>query len=449
MTIFRAPLTNSKGEVMMSSQASGVVPAQATQFRGMWVTLNGLICCTPDTGQARTYKGGFVVEDPSGLVMTTETAPASVPMDGINAGAAGSVVTKTGAASLIHQGVAMTVSGPGGPMIVNKDEPALTFHAGLEYQSNSGSIQGAQIRDSEATYRAQDGRLKVAAPNWIRQEFQNGQSLGTLMEPAATNRFLNSATPVTQTINLGIGDYVFSVFGSGSLTSANAGGTATGHGTAIESNPITITVTVAGDFSFTVAGFLDYAQVESGKVPTSIILTKDSAATRAIDQLTWSLADPQGRNILNQTQGMAAVIFQPQYDSSDLPATTVQGLVSLRDSAISLIYHNRNAGNDAFVTDTRAIGSNTATAIITGGFSKNTQMVIPVRWNTATNLQIGFKRAGTWAWGGGTFTTEWENNGNIRLSRLVQLPMYMSNLYFWTEDKGQAWLESFFSGVAN
>ncbi len=512
MTIFREPLTNDKGEVMLSMQATGVVPAQATQFRGLWVTMNGLICATNDTGQARKYVGGFALEDPSGLLLVTETTPASVPMDGINANAAGAVVKKTGAGSLIHQGIGMTASAPGGPIVVNQDEPALTFHAGLEYQSNSGSIQGAQVRDSEATYWAQDGRLAIATINEIQQEFQNGQPLGTLMEPASTNKNTNynanpdaALTGVTKLTGSGTlsrelqtqkleesglsrvcsSGYVFKIDARGeSLTTVAITG-ATGN-TNVHSYYARVycpqgsgKVQLAGssEVSFSqndkfemvgrasaaasagaqleiqaAAGALVYFilnKLEEQPVATSDITTVGAAGVRALDQLSWSLTDSQGRNILNQAQGMAATIFQPKYNSSDLPSTTVQALVSLVDNAVSILYHNRSTGNDAFVTTTRTTGGDSATASIAGGFTKDTVMVITSRWNTVSNLQVAFKRAGSWTTGGGTFTTQWENNGNIRLSRLVQLPMYMRNLYFWSEDKGQAWLESFFSGVAN
>jgi hypothetical protein len=104
-----------------------------------------------------------------------------------------------------------------------------------------------------------------------------------LCEPAATNLFLNSATPVTQNITTTAQAYTFSVVGTGSVTLT---GTATG--VATQGSPLTVTAT-AGALTCTVAGTLSYAQVEAGSGKTSPIPTT-AAVTRQASQITVPVA---------------------------------------------------------------------------------------------------------------------------------------------------------------
>ncbi len=454
MTIFRAPLANYKGEVMLSMQATGVIPAQATQFRGLWVTLNGLICATNDTGQARTYKGGFALEDPSGLLLVSDGPPASVPMDGINANAAGAAIKKTGAGSLIHQGVGMTVSAPGGPMIINQDEPVLTFHVPLEYGINSGTIKGNFVRNSIATQRRADGSFITLDTNIPRLGTAQDPVSGLLMEPETSNNFLNSENPVTQNISLLTGTYVLTVYGSGNVTTADAGGTATGHGTATEGNPVVLNVTVAGEFSFTVTGSLYGVQVERGQVPSSFIPTQGTIYTRQREQQMWPLVDSRGNSILNMAQGMLALQWTAAYSDSDVASGSTRYNSILRakfGSGNDLIYFQRNSSGDNFFINRDT--ANYSTALITGGLVAGRLYLIAVRWNGAVK-QIGFKTQGTWVWSiEGTYSGSFSQDGNLRLSSWEGITYMGSSrtkqIHMWSQDKGTAWLESKFSGMAN
>jgi len=118
---------------------------------------------------------------------------------------------------------------------------------------------------------------------------------GYLSESAATNYFLNSGAPVTQTITLNPGTYTTWLTGAGTITTSAGTATATGYGVASAATPNVIVVTVAGTVVFTVAGTVTTAQVENTAFPTSYIATTTVAVTRNADLLTYPYSD--GANI--------------------------------------------------------------------------------------------------------------------------------------------------------
>lgn len=496
---------------MLSIQATGVVPAQATQFRGLWVTMNGLVCATNDTGQARKYVGGFALEDPSGLLLVTETAPASVPMDGINANAAGAVVKKTGAGSVIHQGIGMTVSAPGGPMVVNQDEPPLVFLAPLHRGINSGSIAGVGTRDSQATYWAEDGTLKIAQVNEIRHEFQNGQPLGALMESASTNKCRNwNANPDAALSGLTLGGeaaasmnrvldvaalqaaglnrlatsgYVIQVINPGPSTarvninggvsnlnlhtvsmywrgSGQGGIRLNSAGAANSPAPATYERFVNAALTPTDAG--DYAQVliqpgatiyfllnqlEEQPASTSVIIIEGAAASRALDQLSWSLTDSEGRNILNSTEGMFAFLWTPQIGHADMSSLQTD-LLSCTTAQFSLAYLNIAAADRRIATQD---GTPNQTVLQFPGNAINAQQLYLILGRYGgSGKQVGLKTGGAVSWSGeGTYSTPYPQETELRINRSSSVGAYFNSLNLWSEDKGTAWLESYFSGVAN
>lgn len=104
--------------------------------------------------------------------------------------------------------------------------------------------------------------------------------LGTLIEPARTNLFLNSTAPVTQNITTTAQQYTVTVLGSGSVTLS---GTATG--TATQGSPLTVTAS-AGTLTCTVTGTLTRVNVEAGAFGTSFIDTAATTVTRPAANLT-------------------------------------------------------------------------------------------------------------------------------------------------------------------
>ena len=349
----------------------------------------------------------------------------------------------------MNRGLDGKAAPPPGP-----DNPTPTFFASLVNDVNAVShgevpLAPTQARTTGATYRYRNEILSEPV-NVIRQErlgADGSTAIGSLMEPSATNQFLNSTSPVTQNINLGTGDYTFNVRGSGSLTSANVGGTATGHGTATEGNPVTIDVTAAGTFSFTVAGSLEFAQVESGHYPSSFIISTSEPTSRAVDQLSWPTTDSESQGIINQTQGMIALIWRPNFSLANLPINQSQRILS---STTAILYFDVVGPTGAFKG--RSGTSTDAVTALATALTAEKDYVIVMRY-AGTSFTQGHKADGAWVWSTARTYSNIQDSGTLTLSDFsvgtIQKGCNNRNLYLWKEDKGQAWLEAFFASVAN
>ncbi len=152
--------------------------------------------------------------------------------------------------------------------------------------------------------------------------------------------------------------------------------------------------------------------------------------------------------IINQAQGMSAIIVRLGFGFDDALQNSQHGILSLRNGVVSLIYLNRSATTSAFVAQTRSSGGNLASASIPGNFQKDDLFVVAVRWNLADNLQVSCKRLGQWYVGGGAFNTEWELENKLIAARLPSFPIHVQHIHFWMVDRGQDWLQEFFEGVA-
>ena len=115
---------------------------------------------------------------------------------------------------------------------------------------------------------------------------------GLLVEEARTNLFLNSkidgSNLSTQGVSVTAQAYTISFYGTGSITLSGAA-TATINGAGAYPNRVTSTFTPsAGTLTCTVAGTVQYAQIEVGSLATSFIPTAGSTVTRTADSLTMT-----------------------------------------------------------------------------------------------------------------------------------------------------------------
>ncbi len=154
--------------------------------------------------------------------------------------------------------------------------------------ASRGVAPATFARNSIATYIDANGVLQTAAIDVPR--FQNGRYL---VEPAATNRFLQSGTPATQTITVVSGTvYTVQCYGSGSITLSGAG-----TGSVVEGAPITFTAS-STSLTCTVSGSISRAQVETGTKATSYIPTTTVPMGRVADVLHYAVGD-----VITQGQG--------------------------------------------------------------------------------------------------------------------------------------------------
>lgn len=141
-------------------------------------------------------------------------------------------------------------------------------------------------RATSKTYVDARGAL-VTAPSGspvIEYDPETLECLGYAVHPTATNLFLNSNSPATQSITTTAQAYTVSFFGSGTVTLSGA---ATGSVSGIDSaTRSTLTVTAsAGSVTVTLSGSVTRPQFEAGYYATPYIETAGVAATRAADAL--------------------------------------------------------------------------------------------------------------------------------------------------------------------
>ena len=168
------------------------------------------------------------------------------------------------------------------------ESPKLNIPLKTSTAPTKGIAPATFARNSTKTYIDNDGILQTAEINVIG--FQNGRYL---CEPPATNRFLQSGTPATQTITVVSGTvYTVQCYGSGSITLSGAG-----TGSVVEGSPRTFTAS-STSLICAVSGSLNRAQVEAGTQATSYIPTTSTTVTREADVLHYAVGD-----IITQGQG--------------------------------------------------------------------------------------------------------------------------------------------------
>ena len=309
-----------------------------------------------------------------------------------------------------------------------------------DWQAGVAYAAGAEVNYNGRWYSTPTGGTDVAAfgdtVTWVDQG-PYSHDFGLLAEPSATNYFLQSDTPATQTISLAVGTYTLWLDGAtgDSITSAAGTAAGTGFGAATPGTPNIFSITTAGTVTFTVAGTPIRAQVENSPVPTSYIPTTTAPITRAAETLAWDI-----NGNFNNAQGTLVVEFVP---ASAKHAGAQRGIVSVGGSALSVSYIHGAAG-DMYSFD----GTNAAYNLVPYGAEPITKAV---RWNAGTSeFQIGVllksQYGSAWSWGAvATY------DGAFTLGVLIQLavgmdePIIYRNIAIYDRDLGTVGVERRFS----
>ncbi len=382
-----------------------------------------------------------------------------------------------------------------------------------DVNSPVGQIAGNFQRNSNATYRAALGfYLQSAGDDVSRHEYsQDGEALGLLMEPATTNVCQNynadpdeALTGITASgpgsvsreymANLlaqsgldrlcksgyvikadgtlgqtdvlvsgfapnvngthGLKAYVYCPQGGGFIAISGGGGTAIPFSENEKFELVSGVNTLSGlggtFFLRVEPGSIAYFvlnHLEEADVPSSVIINEGAATSRAVDQLSWPLTE----EILNQAEGMVAMEWRPHFGDTNINLDTQTVLLNTIDSGSIFLYFRKlsGAGENRFQSFD---GAATSYVNIASKLAANQLYLVAMRW-TASIMQIGFKSGGAWVWGTEVAHQPWLTGSNLFLLPLAgstaPLNSHSKNLYLWAQDEGTAWLEGFFSGVAN
>jgi len=149
---------------------------------------------------------------------------------------------------------------------------------------SSGSGDMTTTRATTATRVNSSGLVENVATGIPRVDYTGGVA-NILLEPQRTNRLLNSATVVTQTITTTAVANTLSFYGTGTITlSGTFSGSLVGTGT---SNRVSLIFTpTVGNLVLTVSGTCTNGQLETGSYATSYIPTTTSTVTRVADTMS-------------------------------------------------------------------------------------------------------------------------------------------------------------------
>jgi hypothetical protein len=233
-------------------------------------------------GAPMTYQWYY---DPGNVLIpgATGSSYTFTPTSTTNSGTYKVVVSSPGAVDTPQSGqAAITVQDP--LYVTAGKAPAfdLTFSSGGAQEL--GGRLGTFTRAS--TKLCWDGTQFVTrAINVIPLSFDPATGKwGALLEAAATNLFLNTATPATQGIAVTAQQYTLSFYGTGTITLSGASTAGPLVGTGVAPNRVSLTFTpAAGALTLTVSGTIAFPQLETGPTATSPIVTTGAAATRATD----------------------------------------------------------------------------------------------------------------------------------------------------------------------
>ena len=265
---------------------------------------------------------------------------------------------------------------------------------------SSGSGDLTTTRATTATRINSSGLVENVATGIPRVDYTGGVA-NILLEPQRTNRLLNSATVVTQTITTTAVDNTLSFYGTGTITlSGTFSGSLVGTGT---SNRVSLIFTpTVGNLVLTVSGTCTNGQLELGSYATSYIPTTTSTVTRNQD-----LASVSGvTSLIGQTEGVMFIESAALYD--DL----TNRIVALSDgTTANRIYISYNPNSNLITSF--VVVANTTIITLTYTITDTTQFAkIAVRYSNTLGVSL------------------WVNGVNRASSVLTTLPTSISRLGF-------------------
>ena len=255
-------------------------------------------------------------------------------------------------------GVAISVNFVGSPAACYNGS-RLGLYASIPGWSYSGSVSGTGATVRTATDLS--GNIYT---------FANGvpriTNKGLLVEQAATNSFLNSATGATQTVTTTAASWTLSFYGTGSF--AGAGSCTISLSGTGANNRVSQTVTAtAGSCVLTDTGSTTDVQFEAGSFATSYIPTASAAITRSAD---------------------LAKITNPPYATS---GTIIVKFFSSPASSTGVIAYSDGTANNRL--DIRSNGSFLASAFGTSGGTGSSLGSGTPSYNTSVKIAFSYAPA--------------------------------------------------------
>ncbi len=186
------------------------------------------------------------------------------------------IIAVTGTVSITLSGAATGTVTAGNPITFTAATGTLTC----------GSTSGAGTVHLRSTIAATDYIKTTSTPLYDLPYDWTGAYYYPLVEPAATNLFLNSRAAATQNFSVTAQAYTLSFIGTGTITlsGTSTAGPLVGTGA---NNRVSLTFTPsAGTLTLTVSGTMDLVQLETGIVATSPIITAGATVTRGADNLS-------------------------------------------------------------------------------------------------------------------------------------------------------------------